>query len=266
VSWPSWRSDLGGLLMTRLKLSARIVGPRKAAVAVIAATTLWGPAPQLALAQQPAAPPAQKAFAPPPPGMPPLIYTQWTKVCRPNPATKKQVCSTFKQAATQEGVVIITAALVEAEGEGKVLQISVPMPVALRYGAGIAVDSNQATWKPYVTCVSYRCLAEFEGTADLIGKLKSGQTLELLAFAVGNSAFSLQSTPDLIGRLRTLVLPAVAPGDAAFSLQMPLSESGGNSFAKSNEGPGIDEKVFAEQQKNRRGKCDVMKSIDWCRF
>jgi invasion protein IalB len=147
--------------MTRRKLSATIVAVREALVTAIAATTLlWGSAPQLALAQQPAAPPAQKAFAPPPPGIPPLIYTQWTKVCRRNPATTKQVCSTFKQAATHEGAVVITAALVEAEGEPKRFQVSVPMPVALRYGARIAVDSDESIGAQFRTCVSYGCIAE----------------------------------------------------------------------------------------------------------
>jgi hypothetical protein len=127
---------------------------------------------------------------------------------------------------TEEGAVVITAALIETEGEPKVFQISMPiipmLPMALRPGAGISVDKEQPVQAQFVTCVPYGCIAELEATPDLIGKFKKGQTLNLMAFAMSGNAFSLQ---------------------------MPLSESGGNSFAKSNESAGMDEKVFAEQQK-----------------
>jgi invasion protein IalB len=163
---------------------------------------------------------------PPPPGMPPLIFTQWTKIYRVNPATNKPVYSTQKMATTEEGAVVMTASLMETEGEPKVFQISMPiiptLPMALRPGAGVSVDKDAPVAAQFVTCVPYGCIAELEGTPDLIGKLKKGQTLNLMAFAMTGNAFSLQ---------------------------MPLAETGGNSFAKSNESPGIDEKVFAEQQK-----------------
>jgi invasion protein IalB len=239
--------------MTNLKLSVVVEEARRFAMTAIAASALASLAVLPASAQQPAptaprpaaprppaaaapkpAPPAaaapaapaapqgQATLPPPPPGMPTLIYTQWNKVCRPNPSTNKQVCSTQKQGATEEGVVIITAALIESEGETKVFQVSVPLPVLLRAGAGISIDKDQPMGAQFLTCVPFGCIAEFEGTADLVGKLKKGQTLNLMAVAMGNNAFSLQ---------------------------MPLTETAGNSFGKSNDGPGMDEKVFAEQQK-----------------
>jgi invasion protein IalB len=239
--------------MTNLKLSVVVEEARRFAMTAIAASALASLAVLPASAQQPAptaprpaaprppaaaapkpAPPAaaapaapaapqgQATLPPPPPGMPTLIYTQWNKVCRPNPSTNKQVCSTQKQGATEEGVVIITAALIESEGETKVFQVSVPMPVLLRAGAGISIDKDQPIGAQFLTCVPFGCIAEFEGTADLVGKLKKGQTLNLLAVNIANNPFSFP---------------------------VSLTDAAGNSFAKANDGPPIDQKVWEEQQK-----------------
>src|SRR5262249_32421261 len=116
---------LCGLVVPALAQAPAPTAPRPAAPRPPAAAAPKPAPPAAAAPAAPAAPGAAQAPAalpPPPPGMPPLIYTQWNKVCRPNPATNKQVCSTQKQAATEEGVVIMTAALIESDGDPKVLQ------------------------------------------------------------------------------------------------------------------------------------------------
>ena len=100
----------------------------------------------------------------------------------------------------------------------------------------------------FFICVPNRCTASFEGTAELIGNLKKGELLTLEAIGMDG---------------RTLSLP------------LPLADSSGNSFAGVNELPPLADpklwfrpapKWYEEQErKNRPGKCDVMKSISWCR-
>ena len=226
---------------------------RKAAVAALAATMLSAGFFSAAFAQQPPAPakpparpapkpapkaptaaapapaapaaPAPQAAAPgPAPEMPQLIYSPWAKFCgKGNEAGAKEVCFTGKDGRTEDGQPVIAAALIEPEGEPKKLfRVTLPMPVQLPYGARIVIDKEPALTGPFFTCFPNGCMAEFEGTADLVTKLKKGQTLNL-------QAINLAGNP--------------------FSLPLPLSDNTGNSFAKANEGPPIDPQVFEAQQK-----------------
>jgi invasion protein IalB len=254
-----------GFLMTYRKRSVTAAEVRAIAVAALAATTLSviGLAAGPALAQQPApaqppaapkpatpprppaaaprpaapaaqpqkpataapaAPPAQAAAPVPAPEMPPLIYSPWAKFCVKdnNEPSGKEVCMTGKDGRLEDGRPVVGAALFESEGEPKKLRVTLPMPVILPYGARIIIDKEPPLTGVFFTCFPTGCMAEFEVTADLIGKLKKGQTLNLQAINLGNNPFTFP---------------------------LPLSDSAGNSFAKANEGPPIDPKVFEAQQK-----------------
>jgi invasion protein IalB len=173
-------------------------------------------------AQQPAQPPAAAAPAPAPQAqqqLPQLIYSPWAKFCgKGQDANAKQVCFTGKDARTEAGVPVVAAALIEPEGEQKkIFRITLPSPLQLQYGTRVIVDQQQPLTGPFFTCFANGCMADYEGTPDLIGKLKKGQTLTIQAI-------------NLAG--------------AAISFPLPLAE-----FAKANEGPPVDPKVFEEQQK-----------------
>jgi invasion protein IalB len=205
----------------------RPAAPRPPAPPAAAATKPAAPAPQrpAAAAPAPAAPaPQGQAVAPAPAEMPQLIYSPWAKFCgKGNETGAKEVCFTGKDGRTEDGQPVVAAALIEPEGEPKKLfRVTLPMPVQLPYGARIVIDKEPALTGQFFTCFPNGCMAEFEGTADLVAKLKKGQTLNL-------QAINLAGTP--------------------FSLPLPLSDNTGNSFAKANEGPPIDPKVFEEQQK-----------------
>ena len=197
--------------------------PRPPAAAAPRPATPAAPAPQRPAAAAPA-PAAPQAAAPAPAEMPPLIYSPWAKFCgKGNEAGAKEVCFTGKDGRTEDGQPVIAAALIEPEGEPKKLfRVTLPMPVQLPYGARIVIDKEPALTGPFFTCFPNGCMAEFEGTADLVTKLKKGQTLNL-------QAINLAGNP--------------------FSLPLPLSDNTGNSFAKANEGPPIDPQVFEAQQK-----------------
>jgi invasion protein IalB len=154
------------------------------------------------------------------PEMPRLIYSSWAKYCgKGQDATAKQVCFTGKDARSEAGQPVVAAVLIEPDGEPKKLfRITMPSPLQLQYGTRVIVDQQPPLTGPFFTCFTNGCMADYEATPDLIGKLKHGQMLTIQAINLAGSAISFPVT---------LV-----------------------DFAKANEGPPTDPKVFAAQQKN----------------
>ena len=152
--------------------------------------------------------------------MPKLVYSPWLKFCDKSPEPNvKQVCITGRDGRTDAGQAVVAAALVEAEGEAKkVLRVTLPSPLLLQYGTRIVVDKEAPISAPFFTCMGNACMADYEATPELLGKLKKGQTLAIQAINIGN---------------------------AAVSIPLPL----GDGFQKANEGPPADPKLLEEQQK-----------------
>jgi invasion protein IalB len=254
--------------MTNRKLSAPVSNARRIAVSTIAATLLSAPGfgVETAVAQQPpagaprpatpqrpatpAAPAGQKPAAPaaqkPPaaasgpaqaatPEMPQLIYSPWAKFCgKGNDAGAKEVCFTGKDARTEAGQPVVAAALIEPEGEPKKLfRVTLPSPLQLQYGTRIIIDKEPAISGAFFTCFANGCMADYEATPELVGKLKKGQMLQIQAINLAA---------------------------AAITFPLPLADNSGNSFMKANEGPPTDPKVFEEQQKKLQE--DLQKRAD----
>jgi invasion protein IalB len=185
--------------------------------------------PKTAPKKPPTPPPAQVQEQPvpqPPPQaqqgpvqMPQLIYSPWAKFCgKGQQADAKQVCFTGKDARTEAGVPVVAAALIEPDGEPtKLFRVTLPSPLQLKFGTRLIIDTQEPISAPFVTCFSNGCLAEFPGSPDFIAKLKKGQMLTIQAI-------------NLAG--------------VQISFPLPL-----NDFAKANEGPPTDPKVYEEQQK-----------------
>lgn len=177
---------------------------------------------QTAPAQQPQTPPADQQATTPPPEQPqmPIVYSPWTKFCgkdEKNPQAK-EVCLTVKEARLETGQFVAGAALIEQEGEQrKILRVTLPLGMQLNPGTRMILDKEQPLSGRYVVCLPNGCMADFEVTADFVAKLKKGTTMLLQGINL--------------------------PGQAA-SYPLPMGE-----FAKANEGPPTDPKVFEEQQK-----------------
>jgi len=213
--------------------SARPIGWTLAAAAAFA--FLAAPA----LAQQPAAKPAAPKAAPKPaqkpagnaqaqppqqqqaaqPEQPQLMYSPWMKVCGKGPdGNAKQVCVVAKDGRIENGMPVVAVALIEPEGAPqKILRVTVPPGMHLQHGTRVIVDQGQPLTAPYVTCVPNGCMSDYEATADLINRMKKGQSI---------------------------TVQAINMNGAPLSLPLPLVD-----FAKAYDGPATDEKVFAEQQK-----------------
>ena len=151
--------------------------------------------------------------------MPQLIYSPWAKFCgKGQQADAKQVCFTGKDARTEGGVPVVAAALIEPDGEPtKIFRVTLPSPLQLKYGTRLIIDQQDPMQAQFFTCFSNGCMADYQGTPELIAKLKKGQMLTI-------QAINLAGSP--------------------ISFPLPLTD-----FGKANEGPPTDPKVFEEQQK-----------------
>jgi len=168
-------------------------------------------------AQQPAPAPAAGAAATP--ELPPLTYTPWTRLCRKGPETDaKQVCATSRQGFLENGFLVVDAQLIEPEGiPTKILQVTLPLGMALAAGTRITVDQGQPINAQFAVCTQNGCLAEIEASGELIGKMKKGQGL---------------------------VVQGVHMQRGPISVPVPLAE-----FAKANEGQPTDPKVYEDRMK-----------------
>lgn len=218
--------------------------PAARAFAVAAATTMLTaligsaalaqtpPAPKAAPKAAPAAPkaaPAQKPAAAPaaPQGQakaqggdqPQLVFSPWTKFClKGQEANAKQVCFTGKDGRVESGMPVVAAVLIEPENDPKkVLRVTLPLGMSLQPGTRVIVDNGQPMTGPYVICFNNGCMADYEASGELIGKLKKGQGL---------------------------VIQGINGAGQPISLVVPLTD-----FAKAYEGPPTDPKKFEEQQK-----------------
>ena len=183
---------------------------------------------------QPATPqrPAQGAPAAPPPQQqaqgggdaPQLIFSPWVKLCNKDADPKaKKVCVTVKDGRVESGLLVVSVAIIEMEGEQKkLLRMSLPYGVNLQYGTRLIVDQNQPATAPFVTCLPPvvppgGCIADYDATTDMIGQMKKGQILTVQAIHMNSQAMSPQ---------------------------LELKD-----FAKAYDGPPTDPKQFEEQQK-----------------
>ena len=155
---------------------------------------------------------------------PQLIFSPWVKLCNKDADPKaKRICVTVKDGRVESGLLVVSVAIIEMDGEQKkLLRMSLPYGVALQHGTRLIVDQGTPATSPFVTCLPPvvppgGCIADYEATADMIGRMKKGQVLTVQAIHMNGQAMSPQ---------------------------LDLKD-----FAKAYDGPPTDPKVFEEQQK-----------------
>ena len=155
---------------------------------------------------------------------PQLIFSPWVKLCNKDADPKaKQVCVTVKDGRVESGLLVVSVAIIEMEGEQKkLLRMSLPYGVALQHGTRLIVDQQTPQTAPFVTCLPPvvppgGCIADYEASTDLINRMKKAQLLTVQAIHMNGQAMSPQ---------------------------LDLRD-----FAKAYDGPPTDPKVFEEQQK-----------------
>ena len=150
---------------------------------------------------------------------PKLIFSPWTKFClKGKQADAKEVCFTGKDGRIESGMPVVAAVIIEPEGQPKkVLRVTLPLGMSLQPGTRVIIDQGQPMTGAYVICFQNGCMADYEATSDLVGKLKKGSDL---------------------------VVQGINGSGQPISLVVPL-----NDFSKAYDGPPTDPKVFEAQQK-----------------
>jgi invasion protein IalB len=176
--------------------------------------------PKAAAPQQKAAPvPAQPQADAQGAEQPQLIFSPWTKFClKGQEQGAKQVCFTGKDGRVESGMPVVAAVLIEPDGEPKkILRVTLPLGMSIQPGTRVIVDQGQPMTGPFVICFNNGCMADYEASGELIGKLKKGQGL---------------------------VVQGINGAGQPISLVLPLTD-----FAKAYDGPPTDPKEFEAQQK-----------------
>jgi invasion protein IalB len=148
------------------------------------------------------------------------MYSPWIKICNKNESdpNAKPVCVTAKDGRLENGMPVAAVALIEPQGEQKkLMRVTVPLGMQLQHGTRMIIDQDTPATAPYFMCFPNGCMADYEVSADTVGKLKKGKTLTV-------QAINMQGQ--------------------AISLPLPLGD-----FAKAYDGPPTDPKVFEEQQR-----------------
>jgi invasion protein IalB len=122
-----------------------------------------------------------------------LISSPWTRYCvkglteQSSEIRSKEVCFTASDGHLPSGQKLVIALLIEPEGsDAKLFRVTLPLGVALVPGARIVIDEKEAMTAPFVVCLPKNgCMADYKADADLIEKLKNGQTLAIQAFEKG---------------------------------------------------------------------------------
>jgi invasion protein IalB len=173
------------------------------------------PLPQADPRRTEAKPPVAEAQAPQ------LIYSPWMKVClKGQEANARQACFTTKDGRVESGMLVVAAALIEPDGAGKFLRITLPLGMQLLQGTRIIVDKGEPLTAPYGSCLANGCMADYGASQELIGNMKGGEALMVQGI---NSQ----------GQVMSLVLPLAGFGNAY-------------------DGPPTDPKASEQQQKKLR--------------
>src|SRR5437016_10255627 len=127
-------------------------------------------------------------------------------------------CFNCKDGRIESGMPVVAAVQFDPENEpNKVLRVTLPLGMSIQPGTRVIVDNGQPMTGPYVICFNNGCMADYEASGELIGKLKKGQGL---------------------------VIQGIKGAGQPISLVVMLSD-----FGKSYDGPPTDPKKFEEQQK-----------------
>jgi invasion protein IalB len=166
------------------------IGERGSSLSALLAAGATAAGVALAVAQQLAPGPASLAATDPDK----LVYSPWTKFCSSplQGSGTLPVCFTGREAMTDAGESVAAVALIEPIGSPKKLfRVTVPAPLQLRYGTRLIIDHGAPLTALYFTCSGNSCISDYDGTADLVAKLKAGQNLEVQAIALDERPISL---------------------------------------------------------------------------
>jgi invasion protein IalB len=167
------------------------------------------------------APPAQ-----PPAGNEPTIVqlkhepsqTEWLKTCGKDQAQNKEICFTTRDFVTDQGQPVLAVAVYDVKGEpSRMVRILLPPGLLLKPGIRYTIDKSAPVSGEFTICFPNGCFAESSVKADVITNMKKAKELTV-------------SVRNQVSRQVNFVVPL---------------EGFGTAF----DGPPVDPKALAEQQK-----------------
>ncbi len=163
----------------------------------------------------------QQAAAPQGPMKVTLTPSQanWTKVCGHDQAANKDICYTTRDfGAQKDQPPVLALAVYDVKGdETKIVRFLMPVGLMLRPGFRFQIDKGPVSEGSFEICFPNGCFAEAKVKNNVIDTAKKGTTMVVM---VKNQA------------------------NAEVVFDLPLA-----GFGKAYDGPAIDPKVLAEQQK-----------------
>src|SRR5262249_40650821 len=134
---------------------------------------------------------------------PHLVFSPWVKVCLAQEnAEREEICYIGKNGRTDSGSSFVAAVLIDPGREvAKILRVTLPLEVNLPEGTWIIIDQEQPISAPYIVCLKVGCVADYPASAELIERLKQGESL-------------LVRSVNSLGQVVNFVLPLVDFGKA----------------------------------------------------
>ncbi|PTW61026.1 invasion protein IalB [Breoghania corrubedonensis] len=146
------------------------------------------------------------------PAAQPGAESAWTKVCNTDPKSKKKICMTLQNKATDTGQLLAQVAIREIEGEDrKSMAVIVPPGMLIQPGLRVQIDGGQQKAGKYNICFSNGCVGEFLIDDAFIAALKKGSNLVLTTLNQQNKPVQLELT--LIGFTKVFEGEGLSPQD-----------------------------------------------------
>lgn len=122
-----------------------------------------------------------------------VFQTQSQKLCFNGQKTDfKRICNTRAEVRKRDDNSLQAAVeLIDREGEaGKILRVTFPLGVQLKYGTRLIVYGTDPLQSSYVTCPDTGCISDYEATPALLASMKAGQALIVQAIDQSGKPFN----------------------------------------------------------------------------
>jgi invasion protein IalB len=178
---------------------------------------------------------AKPAEGQPAAGQPQLVklkgdqnQTDWTKLCGKDPQSQKEVCFTQRSFTTENNQPVMAVAIYATEGGPRFARFILPLGFLLERGMRYTVDKEKPVTGKFQICLPNGCYAEVRVEDGMLKALKGGETMRI---DVQNQAAQ------------------------QISFNLPMA-----GFSKAFDGPPIDPKVLAEQ--NKKLEQDLARKVE----
>jgi invasion protein IalB len=112
------------------------------------------------------------------------VHGDWQIRCDTLPGAKDEQCALIQTVMAEDrpNVGLKVIVLKTADGKTTLMRVEAPLGVLIPSGLGLKIDNNDVGRAGFVKCSVSGCLAEVVMDANLIQKLRNGQTATFIIF------------------------------------------------------------------------------------